>query len=810
METPRFYSLVDKWNNHWLKFNPVRNKTVAITDLQNSKFFEVMDKAFNLLQTSNQLQTSQSPARTPFAKEDSLKQYADILFDVSHNYFIARTKLEDPVAAALEAKVFSVFIPVLKAYKRNDQNPRSVNDLITGFNTFDDRGVAEKLLDTYNQILNSGLVDKNEYQAFNRAFRLIVHPQQLKKQELKLFKRITSSMMQSFKAPPQNDLRFVKKFTDFTKAFQTFVQEPYSQSFFEIASRLSKQPILYINKSAVVTSLFKHDLLATFSHLKKNQKQFDFFIDILDSLLKTNSSTYNFFNYANKFLANTKSPQLRDIFVQMCKYFNHPLREWSVELIPAHLLDLTRYSDKELKIPLENYRNALENNVFNSAVEALGNLGDIIVSQEVVKRSQDQTKISKLSSLNLDQVPWSQAESKKLSRAFQQNLKIMQQAISRHRSSIADAYLCRRVGDKAPLYEQFLQDWMKPTIFNKITNQGWRDLSFPGNGWLIANSEFSETIKDFVATATSFPVVDINGESLDNQARYDRAYKILGVLENSTITRLRGLTIITPSEDAKYDLINSKGRESYSFIFYNEHYANPTNTKALLVPSSVIEENQKFVDFQENLRPEVLRRHKDVLDLGSMSVLNGGLCNARRPYSKPFFSWEQHAMYAPDSNGHKHKFNIRKESDIMAALQEDHLRIFDIANNFFTMMNQVDILESLFIKGAQNSEDELEYNFENLLDVFDAWSAQYKDKAENNPDFSAVLVDADVFDKSSKPNWTVRLDPEKQEYSTREEQNKNEIATYDLSSEFIDRHALLSSRLTSSEKTARFYPRYLT
>ena len=125
-------------------------------------------------------------------------------------------------------------------------------------------------------------------------------------------------------------------------------------------------------------------------------------------------------------------------------------------------------------------------------------------------------------------------------------------------------------------------------------------------------------------------------------------------------------------------------------------------------------------------------------------------------------------------------------------------------------MFQVDVLESLFIKGAQNSEVELIYDFENLLDVFDAWSAQYQHKAEKNPAFSAVLVDADVFDKTSKPNWTLRLDPEKQDYSTREAQNKNEIASYDLSNEFIDRHALLSSRLVAPGKTARFYPRYLT
>jgi hypothetical protein len=801
METARFYSLVDRWNNHWLKFNPVRNKHVSITELQNSEFFDLMDKAFKLLQTS------QSSLTMPLAKKDSLQTYADILFDVSNNYFIARTNLKNPEIAALEAKVFSTFIPVLKAYKRKDKNPLSVHNLITDFNTFNDADIAEKLLDTYNQILNSGLVDKEEYEAFNRAFRYIVHPQQLKKQELKLFQRITFSMMQSFKDAPLNDLGFVKRFAAFTKVFQDFVNEPYSQSFFELISRLSKHPLFYKNKSAVVNSLFKTDLLATFSHLKKNPLQFNAFIDILDSLSKTNASIYTFFNYANKVFAHSKSPQLRDIFVQMCKYFNHPLRQWSVDLIPAHLLDLARYSDKDLKIPLENYKNALENNVFNSAREALGNLGDIIVAQEVVNRTQDQTNKSKLLSLNLDQVPWPQAEFVKLQRAYQQNFDILRKAINRHRSSTADAYLCRKVGSQAPLYEQFLQDWMRPTVFNIIINQGWHDSNFPGNGWFIADSELSTTVKDFVATATSFPVFDINGESLDDKSSYDRAYKILGVLEASTITRLRGLTIITPSEDAKYELINSKSIEPYSFIFYNEHYANPTNTKALLVPSSVIKENHKFEDFQEKLRPEVLRRHKDVLDLGSMSVFNGGLCNARKPYSKPFFIWEDHANYAPDSNGHKHKYNIRTEYDIMAALQEDHLRIFDIANNFFTMMFQVDVLESLFIKGAQNSEDELRYDFENLLDVFDAWSAQYQHKAEKNPAHSAVLVDADVFDKTSKPNWTLRLDPEKQDYSTREAKNKNQIASYDLSNEFIDRYALLSSRLAAPDRTARFYPR---
>ena len=213
----------------------------------------------------------------------------------------------------------------------------------------------------------------------------------------------------------------------------------------------------------------------------------------------------------------------------------------------------------------------------------------------------------------------------------------------------------------------------------------------------------------------------------------------------------------------------------------------------------------------KNLRPEVLRLDYDVIDLGSMSIFGGGLSNGRKPRSYPMFTWQESNNYYPDLNGHPHKWNISDNFGLLKKLQKDHVKIYDASDRFFTMLHQLDLLESMHTKGVQNRPgEEVSFNLEGVLNKFQDWQDFYQFNEEENEQFEAVLVDCDTFNPGQRPNWTVRLDAKRNQYSYRD--SDGNVETYPLSSDIADRSELLYHRITpkSSETNLRFYPRYLT
>lgn len=822
MQESKLQSIVDRWSNTWNKVAP--NKVAQVSSTNNytdSQFFDQIDKAFQLLKSSSLEPQLRSRSIDSEITVDT--SYTQVLIDISSSYLKARNIQHDNEQAALEAKTFAKLIPILKHYRRKNLNAKGIQSLITGFNNFENKKVAENLLDFYTEVLDSGSIAKDDYPSFNTAFKKIFEYSKQTNDEVDLLKSITRKMMSSFAFNKGLDYRqFLEKFRVLTSEYvnslgdrslvadKYSVAEPDSKSLCEIIKEASKEDFFYQNKSDLSSTLFDPCFLRTLYGVQNNPADFKSLISLMKNFTGYSKGKINRFYYcADEFFSQKASLPLRELFFKVCGYFQDSSRKWPIELISSVFCDLVQYPVSDLQIQLENYTQALEQGVFQSSQEALANLGDIITSQEVIHRSRGNSG-NELTSLELDQVPWAGDDENRVRAAFNQNIEILKLGIERHKSSIADAYLCRKVNDKPPLYQQFLEDWLKPTFYTPLVNQGWRDLEFPGNGWIAGDFVVSEPIKEYVATVTAFPVKTVDELALDDTGKYDRSYDIFGDLIGSTVTRLRGVTIITPDAGEKYNLINSNASQKYSFMFFNEHYANSTNTKALLVPTSLIEENNKLVDFKNNLRPEALRRHADILDLGSMSIFNGGLCNARQPLSKPYFTWEEGANWAPDMKGHKHKYNIRHNYDVLETLQEDHLNIYDLANRFFTMMHQMDVLESLFIKGAKNSDQEdLGFNLENTLETFDAWVEKYQSTPEQKNEFSAVLVDADTFDKASKPNWTIRFDPTRKEYSTRDLES-GEIKTYSLPDDYDEREELLLSRVLEAERTLRFYPHYLT
>lgn len=510
-------------------------------------------------------------------------------------------------------------------------------------------------------------------------------------------------------------------------------------------------------------------------------------------------------------------------------------RFWMTGKLPDLFLALMDYKVEDLKLPIENYLTALKEKCFDQVHEATGAMGDIIIAQEVIHRSRAGAQHG-LNALSIDQHPWRETQSSHLKTGFKQSTEILRKAIDRHMSSIADAYACRKISEDAPWYDQFI-DWLKPVVKtnNPFKNQGWKDQSFPGNGWLFQELELNPSLKDYIAKATAWKPTLLYDEDISEFSRIHRSKLILNDLTHSQVIKLRAGVLIIPPKAPNYALNNSfshhtSGKEHYSFMFYNDHFANPTNTKALMVPTRKVNRVLNDLDgFKSFMAPDFLRNEKDVLDLGSMSIWGGGLCNARLPESSPYFDWEIGGSW-PDVRNHKHKYNIRDDESKLRSLQEDHVSVYNLASSFYHMLYQLDLLEAMHVKGFSNSydfnEENFAYDFSGITKVLYDWSEFYNNKQDDDPGFQAVLVDCDTFDKASKPQWTIKLDPVRWTLTERFANGEEEERVLPGDPEDIQR--ILAEHFddydnfnvqnsdsdfyvqNSTSRTLRFYPKYLT
>jgi hypothetical protein len=498
------------------------------------------------------------------------------------------------------------------------------------------------------------------------------------------------------------------------------------------------------------------------------------------------------------------------------------------EYFTTLLTKLFGYNLQDYRTEFENYSNALKTNLYQGK-EILIRLADILIRTEIINRSRNPVNSKDYGALlSFDQVPWSSINQPDLvHKAFAQNFEIMLNSITRGRGSLSEAYACRKVGDKlTSQYEDFLL-WLRTDTLPKTGN--WKTENFPGNGWIFSNIKLSPTIKDYVSSLTAWSPKTVEEEPLKLDQAKSRSESILDDLTNSKIYKLRGALIISPEQNNRTYRLPSHtypAGESFSYIVYNDHFDNKTNATSLLVPTRIIEDSANDLS---QLKAEVLRNNPDVLDFGSMSVFNGSLTNARKPESGPYHKWEtekKKERETTDLTGHVHKshifggyiwYNRELLSSQLEEFRKDHLAIYEITNRFQTMNFQLDLLEDLHIKGYANTETtkpddnsespeedsgELKGDMNYLTSLRTAWHKLYKIKPDPE-EFSALLVDAPLFDKHSRvTDWTIAYDPRINKFFRRTETG---MLQFDQFANEID-EADLQKLLQNPERTARFLP----
>ena len=537
--------------------------------------------------------------------------------------------------------------------------------------------------------------------------------------------------------------------------------------------------------------------------LDLNPEYYQWRLDRLDSTEKK----VEFLNDLTEVLNQSPAPKsARDVEFHLTRlkfddYFE--ARDWPYHIIIG-IVDFNVHDIfdilQEVKVPefmLLNFQDALDKELYDEvykACAAIGNMATlhILAEDPIAAKMLDYTDDE--DGFYVGHHPYEEG-SPEARDGFNQSLQVLRNNILRGRSSIHDANAFRRVGDEGMVqYRDFAQNFLN-VPFEEVPNpdyKGWKDHSFPGNGYSFGNFKLSAANKNFVAVTTwDLPPV-VGREELDEDTEVElgmkRSTALVESLQRSQIYRMRGATIIKPkASDKQFYLMSSEKKpESFSYVFFNEHYANPTNSTAFLVPTKILDGLETAQDFARVIAPEKLYKDYRVLNLGSaVSIYGSGLPAARALGSPPYHEHETN-LYRYYDISHRPHYSVNEnrsagwdsewDDEIEARTEpfrQDQQDIADIAFKFDTMMKQLDQLESLHIMGYDNfeapqdsfadavpQEDFVPGNLGYAFSLVNAWSQEYKNRPAKDPGDEAVLVDVGTNAKGgSAKNWRFKIDP---------------------------------------------------
>jgi hypothetical protein len=563
------------------------------------------------------------------------------------------------------------------------------------------------------------------------------------------------------------------------------------------------------------------------------------FLDDLEEVLEKNPHLY----FPNELQVELARKKFNDYFKD---------RDWNLDF---NLGRTEFYSENifgtliETNVPgfmLLNFEDALDKKVYQEpyqACEAIANM-TALNSLASESRGADLQKYTEV--FYVGHHPFRPGTQEAM-KAFNQSIQVLRNNIERGRSSVQDAYSFRKVCDDAKVqYTDFVNKFLDVPVEPLPSKKGWKDNTFPGNGYIFGNFKLTENIKNFVSIATWHLPPDIDRLELEHHEKVElgkkRSRTLLSSLENSKIYRLRGATVIKPNaQDRKFHLLSAAGKpESFSYIFFNEHHANPTNSTGFLVPTRILDGLKTAEDFARVIAPEKLLYNDEVLNLGSaVSIYGSGLSAARKRGSDPYHKHEtdpyfyrdigNRPHYSSEISGWQGAWNTNLDAKT-APHRQDQKDVADISFKFNTMIKQLDHLEALHIMGYDNfdnpdsvvdaeptefDENSIPGNLGYAFKMFDAWSQDLDSKPAKDKGHEAVLVDLGVNAKASAAtDWRFKLDPVSGKFYDRTEPDKEpQILDIKGNKETIEvrilKH-LFEGQQKGVYRTLRFVPRNIT
>lgn len=207
------------------------------------------------------------------------------------------------------------------------------------------------------------------------------------------------------------------------------------------------------------------------------------------------------------------------------------------------------------------------------------------------------------------------------------------------------------------------------------------------------------------------------------------AARELDDIERTRYLTLRKCIAVIPPQLPKYEIEGVH----YTFIAWNDHFHNGWCDRASLVPTLVVMEqlknsayeiNNSSADFSSStvdintrgLNPhdlDLICREKGLvmLDVGSGSVLGGGMCNAFPVGSSPYHDWENmvNQYVTKDIWGHRHKSYMvngsyqrdmdEKLDKALEPLREAHNIVRDVTNRCLNLLTWFQLGNAFWRKG---------------------------------------------------------------------------------------------------------------
>ena len=230
---------------------------------------------------------------------------------------------------------------------------------------------------------------------------------------------------------------------------------------------------------------------------------------------------------------------------------------------------------------------------------------------------------------------------------------------------------------------------------------------------------------------------------------------------------LRGMVAVIPPPDDKL-LLDTH----YSYIVFNDHFENPGNDEAYLVPTIILKsllqdslvplkkyKNEAETDvneqglFLEDLKDTAELLELPIVNITSASCLSGGLCNAFPPFSKPFHEWQTNVYTREwhDFSGHVHKSMILgDENNVVDYLLDMKLEPLREAHNLiYNYTTHCQVFFDLFRFSFANWKKGNTRSY-GLHPVKDPLRIQTQDEANKQPENIRMLLAAKDIHESLK------------------------------------------------------------
>ncbi len=445
--------------------------------------------------------------------------------------------------------------------------------------------------------------------------------------------------------------------------------------------------------------------------------------------------------YVRGLVREGASPLIQDVFNSAFTFHVDKNDYSGIQLAARCCVALAKYNPPEAI--LKNYINAVAQGTIKTKEESIKLLKETTVQAAAITLFRSTNELEREEARNFIKV-LAKADRPivKFNVGYEDEKRVLEQSGSTikrlfnvHHGFSALKFETRRPpSKKPPLLARFGKDTARQVkyIHAKDIN------SFPGKGILISG---------LIPEKLFIPDLKAEKKGEDPFHTYKKAWAYLknefDDMKNTHYLFTRGMVVVSCPGNDKFELTNKDGKKAhYSLVITNDHFHGNTYNRAFLIPTEVIQKKLKGSTIPYEDYPAIPKDTKDINEtgmkiedlinasremgayernVGSLSNLNGGLCNSLPLDSEPLFAWEKEKRnrgYGTDLWGRINKSytpGSNLEGDLWTSLRKEHDDVARVTDGYLNLLDLFMLGNARFHKGFTQAEAPIQEN----LDIFD-------------------------------------------------------------------------------------------